>query len=206
MIAVVDYGAGNLRSVELALDRLGVPHRRAERPEELAGADGIVLPGVGAAGSAMRELEERGLADPLRHTGRPLLGVCLGMQLLTERSDEGGPDGEPVSCLGLVPGETRRFRGDVRLPQIGWNSVALADDPLFRGMGKEEWFYFNHGHRVAGAAEHTIGRSEYGEPFPAAIRKGSAAGVQFHPEKSGTAGLRVLANFRDACRIGGDGR
>ena len=193
MIALVDYGAGNLRSVELALDRIGVRHRRASDGSELAGAEGIVLPGVGAAESAMRELHERGFVEPLRATETPLLGVCVGLQLLTDASDE-GEDG-PVECLGLVPGRTRRFRGDVRLPQIGWNRVALRDDPLFAGLEREDWFYFLHSYRVEVDPADVVGSATYGESYPAAVRRGRVAGVQFHPEKSGTAGLRVLANF-----------
>lgn len=197
MIAVVDYGAGNLRSVELALDRVGADHRRAATPSELEGASGVVLPGVGAAESAMRELEGRGLAERLRSPDAPLLGVCLGMQLLTETSDEG--EAGSVRCLGLVPGRTRRFRPGVRLPQIGWNRVRLREDPLFRGLEREEWFYFLHGHRVVVEDRCTVGSATYGERFPAAIREGDVAGLQFHPEKSGTAGLRVLANFCASC-------
>lgn len=196
MIAVVDYGAGNLRSVEFALDRLGVAHRRAPGPDALSGADGLVLPGVGAAQSAMGELEARGLAGPLRATDLPLLGVCLGMQLLTDVSEEGDAE---VACLGLIPGRTRRFRAGVRLPQIGWNSVRLRDDPLFRGLGEEAWFYFLHGYRAVCEDAWVTATAEYGEPFPAALRRGRVAGVQFHPEKSGSAGLRVLANFCAGC-------
>ena len=197
MIALVDYGAGNLRSVELALEELGVPHRRAAGPAGLQGADGVVLPGVGAAESAMARLEERGLDEALRHVEVPLLGVCLGMQLLTESSDEGEAE---VEGLGRIPGRTRRFAGDVRLPQIGWNRVRLrSDEPLFRGLGGEAWFYFLHGHRVVCEEGDVTGRARYGEPFPAAIRRGEVAGVQFHPEKSGAAGLRVLANFCAGC-------
>ncbi len=208
MIAVVDYGAGNLRSVELALERLGVPHRRAPDPGALAGADGVVLPGVGAAASAMRGLEARGLATALRDWEGPLLGVCLGMQLLTGRSSESDPASGPgpVACLGLLPGETRRIeaRGPdgapLRLPHIGWNATALRADPLFEGLGPEEHFYFLHSFRVACDDRLAIATTEHGERFPAAVRSGRRAGVQFHPEKSGEAGLRVLANF---CREAG---
>lgn len=196
VIAVVDYGAGNLRSVEFALDRIGVRHRRAGRPAALEDAAGVLLPGVGAAESAMSALEARGLATALRETGRPVLGVCLGLQLLTEASDEGGGE---VSCLGRLPGRTRRFRGGLPLPHVGWSSVRTGDDPLFRGLGGETWFYFLHGHRAECDDPHVVARSEYGEPFPAAIRAGGVAGVQFHPEKSGAAGLRVLANFCRRC-------
>lgn len=202
-VALVDYGAGNLRSVEFALDRLGAPHRRAADPAALEGASGVILPGVGAAGSAMEELEARSLAGPLRSTGTPLLGVCLGMQLLTEGSDEG--EGE-VEALGRIPGRTRRFDADVRLPQIGWNRVRLRPDPLFRGLGEEAWFYFLHGHRVVCGEEHVVGAARYGEPFPAAVRRDPVVGVQFHPEKSGAAGLRVLANFCAGCGVEAEGR
>jgi len=196
VIALIDYGAGNLRSVEFALERLGVPHLRAGRPEDLEGADGIILPGVGAAANAMGELRGRGLAEPLTATRLPLLGVCLGMQLLTERSEEGAG----VDCLGLVPGEVRRFGAEVRVPQIGWNSVDMATDPLFEGLGRCEHFYFLHSYRVVCPREAVIGTAEYGAPFPAAIRRDGHVGVQFHPEKSGPAGLRVLANFCGAAR------
>lgn len=191
MIAVIDYGAGNLRSVEFALERLGVPHRRVREPGGLEGAERVILPGVGAAASAMRELERRDLVEPLRATRLPLLGVCLGMQLLTRRSEEGAG----VACLGLVPGEVRRFGQDMRVPQIGWNSVDLAGDPLFDGLGRQEHFYFLHSYRVVCPEKVVIGTADYGAPFPAAIRSGERVGVQFHPEKSGRAGLRVLANF-----------
>jgi glutamine amidotransferase len=208
VIADVDYGAGNLRSVELALERLGVPHRRAPGPGALAGAGGVILPGVGAAASAMRGLDERGLAGALRAWEGPLLGVCLGMQLLTERSYESDPDSGPgpVPCLGLIPGETRRIdvravgEAAPRLPHIGWNATALRPDFLFEGLGPERHFYFLHSFRVACDERLAIATTEHGEPFPAAVRSGSRVGVQFHPEKSGEAGLRVLANF---CREAG---
>lgn len=196
MIALVDYGAGNLRSVEFTLERLGVAHRRAPEGRALAGASGVILPGVGAAESAMEELAERSLEAPLRALEVPLLGVCLGMQLLTESSDEGERE---VAGLGLIPGRTRRFEGGVRLPQVGWNRTRLRPDPLFRGLDGEAWFYFLHGHRVVCDEDHVAGRARHGEAFPAAVRRGRVAGVQFHPEKSGGAGLRVLANFCAGC-------
>jgi glutamine amidotransferase len=213
VIAVVDYGAGNLRSVELALDRLGVPHRRAPGPRDLDRADGVILPGVGAAASAMRALEARGLAAALRAREGPLLGVCLGMQLLTERSEESDPEGGPgpVSCLGLVPGETRRIAGrgsdgaSLRLPHIGWNATALRPDPLFEGLRPEEYFYFLHSYRVACDDRLAVATAEHGERFPAAVRSGERVGVQFHPEKSGDAGLRVLANFCRGAGVGARG-
>ena len=204
MIALVDYGAGNLRSVEFALEHLGVTWRRAGEPVALSETEAIILPGVGAAASAMRQLEDRGLAAALRESRAPLLGICLGMQLLTDRSDEGG---ESVECLGLVPGETKLFGtaaapvGDTSggfplpLPQIGWNETELADDPLFEGLDLREHFYFLHSYRVCAPTGNVIAEADYGGRFPAAIRCGRRAAVQFHPEKSGAAGLRVIANF-----------
>lgn len=190
-VAVIDYGAGNLRSVEFALERLRVPHRRVSRPEDLEGAARVILPGVGAARSAMRELERRGLAGALRGSGVPLLGICLGMQLLAERSEEDGG----VPCLGLLPGHVRRFPAGLRVPQIGWNEVDARGDPLFRGVEARPHFYFLHSYRMTCPPETAVATAEYGGPFAAAVRAGIRAGVQFHPEKSGPAGLRVLTNF-----------
>ena len=204
MIGIVDYGAGNLRSVEFALDELRVDHRRVSGPDGLADVDRVILPGVGAAESAMRELRRRDLVQALRETRRPLLGICLGMQLLVESSDEGG---EKVRCLGLIPGRTRRIDTDAPLPHIGWNRIEPAGDeePLFRGIPGEDGgddaedggfhCYFLHGHRVRCDERYVRGRAEYGERFPAAIRAGRVAGLQFHPEKSGPVGLRMLSNF-----------
>lgn len=207
MIALVDYGAGNLRSVEFALDRLGVPHRRAATPDELGDARGIILPGVGAAANAMAVLAERGWPDALRRHERPLFGICLGMQLLCDASEEGGVH---TAGLGLVPGSVSRFGWDVPgraegrpVPHTGWNRVtARVDDPLFRGEAANEHFYFLHSYRADCPDDAVVATAAYGEAFPAAIRAGDAAGVQFHPEKSGLAGALVLRNFClecDAC-------
>lgn len=197
MIGIVEYGAGNLRSVEFALDELDVTHRRVSGPAGLAEVERIVLPGVGAAESAMRELRRRDLAGILRETEKPLLGICLGMQLLVESSDEGG---EEVGCLGLIPGRTRRIRTDAPLPHIGWNRLEPTgnEEPLFAGIPGEDFHcYFLHGHRVRCDDRFVLGRTEYGESFPGALRDGRVAGLQFHPEKSGPVGLRILSNFCD---------
>ena len=204
MIALIDYGAGNLRSVEFALERLAVSWRRAASPAEVEGVEAVILPGVGAAENAMRELEARGLVAFLRDTDLPMLGICLGMQLFTERSDEGAAG---VPCLGLLPGTTRRIGADspafdLPLPHIGWNETELGDDPLFEGLERREHFYFLHSYRVHTGPGQVIATVNYGAQMPAAVRAGRRAAVQFHPEKSGRAGLAVLANF---CRTRGPG-
>lgn len=198
MIALVDYGAGNLRSVEFALDRLGIAHRRAAGPEDARSARGIILPGVGAAASAMAVLETRGWPEVFRLRDRPLLGICLGMQLLCEASDEGGT---ATAGLGLVPGTVRRFSREVpRVPHVGWNQLAVeGDDPLFRGIARDTWVYFLHSYRADCPAHAVSATADCGEMFPAAVRSGDVAGVQFHPEKSGSAGARVLENFCRTC-------
>jgi glutamine amidotransferase len=197
VIALVDYGAGNLRSVEFALEHLGVRWRRARDASAIAGASAIILPGVGAAASAMREIEARNLTGVLRESTAPLLGICLGMQLFSSHSDEGT---EPVPCLGILPGGTCRIGHadpafSLPLPHIGWNETRLGDDPVFEGLARREHFYFLHSYRVDTSPEHVIATADYGETFPAAVRSGNRVAVQFHPEKSGPAGLRVLANF-----------
>lgn len=204
MIALVDYGAGNLRSVEFALDRLGVAHGRAATPDELDHACGIILPGVGAAASAMAELTARGWPDALLRRERPLLGICLGMQLLCEISEEGGVS---TVCLGLIPGSVRRFgweiRGDAEgrpVPHAGWNRVtARREEALFPEQAAGEYFYFLHSYRVECPDEVVSATAVYGEPFPAAVRSAGVTGVQFHPEKSGSAGALVLRNFCREC-------
>ncbi|MCL7962512.1 MAG: imidazole glycerol phosphate synthase subunit HisH [marine benthic group bacterium] len=201
MIALVDYGAGNLRSVEFALERLGLAWRRASTAGALDHATAIILPGVGAAATAMSELESRGLVRPLRDSQLPMLGICLGLQLFTQNSEEGAGR---VPCLGVLSGVTRRIGSEnpefgLPLPHIGWNETRLADDPLFDGLGRMEHFYFLHSYRVDSPVEQVIAEVDYGGTFPAAVRSGRRVAVQFHPEKSGDAGLRVLANF---CRAG----
>lgn len=207
MIALVDYGAGNLRSVEFALDRLGVAHRRARNPDDLGPARGIILPGVGAAASAMARLSDGGWPAELRQRRRPLLGVCLGMQLLCDSSEENAGAGGSTACLGLVSGTVRRFGWDTPgrdagrpVPHMGWSRVSCeSDDSLFRDVGSGAWFYFLHSFRADCPEGVVSGRASYGERFPAALRSGNVAGVQFHPEKSGPAGARVLASFCEEC-------
>ena len=192
VVGLVDYGAGNLRSVEFALEALDVPHRRVSGPEGLDGVGRIVLPGVGAAASAMDELSARGLVDPLRRWEGPLLGICLGMQLLAQVSEEGD---EEVPCLGLLPGKVRRLRAGGPLPHMGWNELTGLRGPLLDGVPEDAHVYFLHSLCVETGAGRVSAWTEYGERFPAAVETDGLAGVQFHPEKSGAVGLRILANF-----------
>ncbi len=197
MTVLVDYGAGNLQSVANALRHLGVAFEITDRPETVARAGRVILPGVGAAASCMRALAERGLEDVLRAYRRPLLGICLGMQVLTESSSEGSVG---QACLGLLPGRAARFDGGVRIPQMGWNTVVvLRDDPLFHGIPSGAYFYFAHSYRVHTEPDCVVAETEYGGRYPSVIRRGPVWGVQFHPEKSGGLGLRLLRNFVERC-------
>lgn len=194
-IAVVDHGAGNLVSIAGALERVGASVILAERPGDLDEASGVVLPGVGSTGAAMRRLEEAGFVDPLRSMRVPLLGICVGMQLLFERSEEDG-----ASCLALLPGEVRRLAAP-KLPHIGWNEINLATpaDPVLAGLDGE-LFYFVHTYAPVPTDPGVIAaEANYGAPFAAAVRSGHIMGVQFHPERSGEAGLRVLSAFVHEC-------
>ncbi|HVT13228.1 MAG TPA: imidazole glycerol phosphate synthase subunit HisH [Fimbriimonadaceae bacterium] len=186
MIAVVDYGAGNLHSVCNALDVIGRPYRIAQMPLDLDAASAILLPGVGHFGQMMRSLESTGMADRLREEAgkeTPLLGICLGMQALFESSEEA----PGIAGLGLLPGEIRRFVDVPRVPHMGWNDV--------EGAGI---FYFANSF-YAPVSECTTGVSEYGVRFSAIVRKGNVGGFQFHPEKSSAAGLDLLRKWCEAC-------
>lgn len=197
MTVIVDYGMGNLRSVEKALQFIGEPVCISDRPEDVLQADRLVLPGVGAAKDAMARLQSSGLADAVLqdvHAGTPLLGICLGMQLLFDLSLEGGR----TSCLGLIPGEVVPFDahlpGGLRIPHMGWNEVEQADGLLSDTSGR--CFYFVHSYHAAGVPEENIRATcFYGYRFVCAVSAGNVYGVQFHPEKSGSAGLELLLRF-----------
>lgn len=195
-VGIVDHGAGNLVSLAQGLVAAGARPRLIHRPEELHGIDALVLPGVGAAGTAMRRLQRRRLTDALaawRQAGRPLLGICLGLQLFMTRSEE-----DETETLGLVAGRTVRLTAP-RLPHIGWNRLRFAGPPhrLFAGLSDGSHAYFVHSYVVqpAPGAATILAETTYGGPFPSAIAAGSLLGVQFHPERSGPLGIRVLANF-----------
>ncbi len=189
-VAVIDHGASNLVSMMRAIQSVGA-NPTLVKSGELAGFDRVVLPGVGATGPAMRSLNRSGLADELRNYEGDLLGVCVGMQLLFDSSAE-----DDTSCLGLIPGDVGRINA-TPLPHVGWNSVDRTDDVVFAGLPVEPLFYFVHAFAARPRDERSIiGRTSYGEDtFASAVRARSVTGVQFHPERSGSVGLLVLANF-----------
>jgi imidazole glycerol phosphate synthase glutamine amidotransferase subunit len=211
MITVIDYGAGNLRSVENTLKYLGVPHRITSRLDDVAKASAIILPGVGHFGQMVRSLDALGLTPVLRDaigSGVPYLGICLGMQALFERSEE-APD---CAGLGLFPGTIRRFPDSMpqglKVPHMGWNQVRVqGSSRLLAGIGANSFFYFAHSYYLpveAGVGSGTsapriAGLADYSFPFVTAIESGNVFGVQFHPEKSGEVGLRVVSNFAALC-------
>ena len=192
-VTVLSYGAGNVASVQFALERLGATVRLTADPGVIAGAERLILPGVGAAGYAMTRLTELGLVGPLRDFPRPLLGVCLGQQLLFSASDEG----TGVDLLDLIPGTVRRLEPGPALPvpHMGWSRLAtVRDDPLLEGVGDGAWAYFVHSY-VCPDGDATLARADYGGPVPAVVRRGQRWGCQFHPERSAAAGARILQNF-----------
>ena len=192
-VALVDGGGTNIGSVSYALERLGATSRLTADAGDILAADRVILPGVGAAGAGMRRLRELGLVDVLHQVEAPLLGVCLGMQLLFERSAEDGG----VETLGLVPGEVRGIppRPGVRVPHMGWNSlVDLVEDPLLTGIEEGERAYFVHSY-AAPAGASTLAATEHGGRWSAVVRSGRRWGAQFHPERSAALGARFLRNF-----------
>ena len=192
-VTVLAYGAGNVASVRFALERLGATVRLTADPAEVADAERLVLPGVGAAGYAMARLSDLGLIAPIRAFPRPLLGVCLGQQLLFEASEEG----EGVAMLGLIPGTVRALTpaADRPVPHMGWSPLSLArPDPLLDGVEDGAWAYFVHSYACPDGAA-TLARADYGVPVPAVVRSANRWGCQFHPERSAAAGARILRNF-----------
>ena len=193
MIAVVDYNAGNVFSVISAFERLGQSVVLTSDRDTILSADRVVFPGVGYASAAMKELERRELISTLRMVRAPFLGICLGMQLMCAFSEEGN-----TPMLGLVDLPVRLFDRSVcrKIPQIGWNRVYKYDDPLFSGLDEGAWFFFDHSYYVPLSSGATAARTEYyGFEYTSALRKNNFHGLQFHPEKSGKAGERVLLNF-----------
>jgi imidazole glycerol-phosphate synthase subunit HisH len=189
---IIDSGGANLASLQYAFERLGARARVSADAAEIAAAARVVLPGVGSAADAMRRLRRAGIAAMLPTLRQPVLGICLGMQLLFERSAEGATE-----CLGVLAGAVRQLESAPgrAVPHMGWNQlVALRPDPLLEGLTPGEYFYFVHGY-AAPVADATLAQVEYGEPLSAVVRRKNFWGTQFHPERSAAAGARLLRNF-----------
>lgn len=192
-MVLVDSGGTNIASVSFALERLGVPSTLTSDAATIQAADRVILPGVGAAAAGMRRLQEADLVTVLRELQQPLLGVCLGMQLLFEGSEEDGG----VSCLGLLEGTVRKMlpSEEVRIPHMGWNTLSvIRPDPLIRGLGDGDRAYFVHSY-AAPVGEHTLATTWHGHDYSAVVRSGNRYGAQFHPERSAGVGAALLANF-----------
>ena len=203
MVTIVDYGSGNLRSVQKSFERLGTEAVITSDPDRVATAAALVLPGVGAFGDAMRALHDRGLVEPIQahvRADRPFLGICMGLQLLFETGWEGGRH----EGLGVLAGDVARFEvpAGVKVPHIGWNTVSwrTSGHPLaLATIGSDDWFYFVHSYVVRPADESVIAAvTDYAGPFCAAVARGRLFATQFHPEKSQAAGMRLLQAFLDA--------
>jgi len=194
-VVIVDYGAGNLRSVAKALERVGAASTITDDPQEVSRASTLVLPGVGAGDAAMRALGQRGLVEPLiqyARSGKPFLGICLGMHLLMEESEEGDS-----RCLGLVAGRAKRLPPGAKVPHMGWNQVNLErPHPVFSGIPQGANFYFVHSYYVElDDMAVALGFTDYNISFCSVIARGNLVATQFHPEKSGAVGLRLYENF-----------
>jgi glutamine amidotransferase len=195
-IVIVDYDMGNLASVRNAFKAVGYEAEISEDPQVVLAADGIVLPGMGAFGNGMRKLRERGLVEAVRSfvaSGRPALGICLGMQLLYEEGEEYGAG----PGLGLLKGRVTRLPDTVKLPQIGWNEAQVVDaHPIFDELPWTFYAYFDHSYAADGAdPAEVLATTEYGRVYPSVVGRDNLIGIQFHPEKSSRAGLQMLSNF-----------
>lgn len=196
MIAIIDYGAGNIRSIEKALEHVGAVVRVTNEPSVVTRAQAVVLPGVGSGGAAMARMTQRGLDDAIRQStqeGKPFLGICLGMQLLADHHAEGEVDG-----LGLFAGEVRRIPHGPKIPHMGWNQVKPQRSGLaiFEGIQPDAYFYFAHSYYVEPQDQQGVAAvTDYGSPFCSVIVTERVWGTQFHPEKSGSVGLQLLKNF-----------
>lgn len=204
MIAIIDYGMGNLHSVSKALERLGYEYEIVDTPEKLQSAEGAILPGVGAYGDAMRNLQQQGFTSAIREfaaSGRPLFGICLGMQLLFKESEEHGQH----EGLGIFPGAIRRFKGDYKIPHMGWNRLKfLQSNPLLADV-EEGYAYFVHSYFLQPESTDRsvlLATADYFQEVPAIVGLGNVFATQFHPEKSGDVGMKLLENFAKMVKEG----
>ena len=194
-IAIIKYNAGNIRSVLYALERIGHTALVTDNADEIKNADKVIFPGVGEASTAMNYLKDRSLDKLICSLTQPVLGICLGMQLMCKYSEE-----NDTTCLGIFDEDVKKFtpesrqRRDLKVPQIGWNAIYDLKTDLFRNVTENSYCYFVHGYYAA-SGEHTIATTDYVQPYSSALHKNNFYGVQFHPEKSATAGERILSNF-----------
>jgi len=197
MIAVVDYDAGNVKSVEKAIEKLGAKHILTSDPEEIRKADAVILPGVGNFGDCVNNLKERGLDTVLKEyaaSGKPFLGICVGLQLLFDESEES----PGVKGLGILSGKIKKFpaSADLKVPQIGWNDIIESKGRLLEGIDRGTYFYFVHSFYLESSDPSIVtSKTEYGVTYDSSVEKGNVFATQFHPEKSSDAGLKVLSNF-----------
>ncbi len=196
MIVIINTGCANLSSVRFAIERLGYEVTVSKDPQVLQAADKLFLPGVGTAAEAMANLVERDLVEQVKKLTQPVLGICLGMQMLAEGSEEGSAEQETIKTLGLVDGFVEKMDvAPLRSPHMGWNQVTpQLDNPLFKDIPAGSYFYFVHSYALP-VNDNTIASCEYGTPFTAAVNKDNFYGVQFHPERSGKAGAQLIKNF-----------
>lgn len=193
MIGIIQYGAGNIFSLTAALDRLGIEYGMISQERDFGQYDRYIIPGVGHAGAAMEKLESTGLVPAIRQLTKPVLGICVGMQLITAFSEEGNAD-----LLNIVPVKTLRFKEaeSLKVPHTGWNQVHPKEtEGLFKNIGANAYFYFVHSYFIEHNNLYTLASTQYGVQFSAAIKKNNFYGVQFHPEKSGAVGETLLTNF-----------
>jgi glutamine amidotransferase len=189
-VVIIDYGAGNVKSVKFALQRLGITPKLSSNPDEINAADKLIFPGVGEAKSSMSAINEFGLVETIKHAKQPFLGICLGMQLMCEFSEENDTKG-----LGVFPLQVKLFKDtSVKVPHMGWNQIENLTSPLFNGIREKEYTYFVHSYFVP-PSEWTIASTTYPSAFSAALHKDNFYGCQFHPEKSGAFGQQILKNF-----------
>ena len=188
-VVIIKYNAGNVQSVLFALERIGVKGILSDNADEINSADKAIFPGVGEASSAMQFLKEKKLDEVIRNLKQPTLGICLGMQLMCTHSEEGNTD-----CLGIFPLQVKKFVGDFKIPQIGWNNIYDLKGNLFSELKENEYMYFVHGY-YAEFGENTISKTNYILEYSSALQKNNFYGVQFHPEKSSDSGQSILENF-----------
>lgn len=190
-VALIKYNAGNIQSVKFALKRIGIEPLLTDAVDEIQSADKVIFPGVGEASSAMQYLNQKGLNKVIPSLKQPVLGICLGMQLMCRYSEEGNTE-----CIGIFQTDVKQFKGDAKVPQIGWNTIYNLKGKLFERISENEFQYFVHGYYVE-SGDGTIASTNYINEYSSAIQKNNFYGVQFHPEKSSKAGEQILKNFID---------